>query len=507
MATAPPDPETKIDGPLLRLMLVMLLGGVMGILDTTIVNVGIETLGDRFDAPLKTIEWVATGYLLALAATVPLAGWAAARYGGKTVWLTGLTVFLAGSALSAIAWNAESLIAFRVLQGIGVGALEPTLLTMLALAAGPKRAGKMIGIVGAVVTLGPILGPVLGGVLLEHANWRWMFIINLPIGVLALALAYRQIPADPPREGEPPPLDARGIALLCPGFAAVVYGLSQAAGDSGFGAPQVIAALIAGAALIVGYVLHALRAEHPLIDVRLFRIRGFAGGIGAVFLTGILLFSLLFLIPLYYQVARDRGVMAAGLLLVPQGVGVWIGMPIAGQLFDKIGARALIPFGGVLAALGILGFSTADAGTNTVILVGYSLVTGAGLGFVGAPAMSSVFGSVAPESVPSATAAVYLSNQIGGTLGIAIAALVLQNRTESHAVVPAFQGTFGYLIAIAVVVGAVGLLLRRAAAGASGGDVDGTSDEASNGDAKAVTETEVGSKDGVAAAGPARLEV
>ncbi|MYW01898.1 DHA2 family efflux MFS transporter permease subunit [Streptomyces sp. SID3343] len=461
MAAAPPDPETRIDGPLLRLMLVMLLGGVMGILDTTIVNVGIDTLGAHFDAPLKTIEWVATGYLLALAATVPLAGWAAERFGGKTVWLVGLTVFLAGSALSALAWNAESLIAFRVLQGIGVGALEPTLLTMLARAAGPKRAGKMIGIVGAVVTLGPILGPVLGGVLLEHASWRWMFLINLPIGLIALALAYKEIPADPPREGDPSPLDARGIALLCPGFAAVVYGLSQAAGDSGFGAPQVIVALVAGVLLIAGYVAHALRARYPLIDVRLFAIRGFAGGIGAVFLTGILLFSLLFLIPLYYQLARDRGVMAAGLLLVPQGVGVWIGMPIAGQLFDKVGARALIPFGGVLAALGILGFSTADGGTNTGLLLAYSVVTGAGLGFVGAPAMSSVFGSVPPESIPSATAAVYLSNQIGGTFGIAVAALVLQRRSESHAVIASFQGTFAYLIAIAAVVGAVGLILRK----------------------------------------------
>ncbi|GCD99370.1 DHA2 family efflux MFS transporter permease subunit [Embleya hyalina] len=483
MPAAPPDPETKIDGPLLRLMLVMLLGGVMGILDTTIVNVGIDTLGAHFDAPLETIEWVATGYLLALAATVPLAGWAAGRFGGKTVWLTGLIVFLVGSALSAVAWNAGSLIAFRVIQGVGVGALEPTLLTMLAVAAGPKRAGKMIGIVGAVVTLGPILGPVLGGVLLEHVDWRWMFIINLPIGLVALALAYRQIPADPPREGDPPPLDARGISLLCPGFAVVVYGLSQAAGDSGFGAPRVLAALIAGVALIAGYVLHALRVEHPLIDVRLFRIRGFAGGIGAVFLTGILLFSLLFLIPLYYQLARDRGVMAAGLLLVPQGVGVWIGMPIAGQLFDKVGARALIPFGGVLAALGILGFSTADGGTDTALLVGYSVVTGAGLGFVGAPAMSSVFGSVAPESVPSATAAVYLSNQIGGTLGIAIAALVLQNRSEAHSVVPAFQGTFGYLIAIALVVGAVGLVLRRGPAADAPAPAPALAEAAEDGDA------------------------
>ncbi|MCF2527166.1 DHA2 family efflux MFS transporter permease subunit [Yinghuangia soli] len=465
MNAAPPEEsDTRIDGPLLRLMLVMLLGGVMGILDTTIVNVGIDTLGEHFDTSLGTIEWVATGYLLALAATVPVSGWAAERFGGKTVWLFGLTVFLLGSALSAIAWSPGSLIAFRIVQGIGVGALEPTLLTMLARAAGPARAGKMIGIVGAVVTLGPILGPVLGGVLLEHASWRWMFIINLPIGVIALALAYKQIPADPPREGDPPPLDTRGIALLCPGFAAVVYGLSQAAGDSGFGSPHVIAALAAGAALLTGYTLHALRATAPVLDVRLFRSRGFAGGIGAVFLTGILLFSLLFLLPLYYQLARDRGVMAAGLLLVPQGVGVWIGMPIAGQLYDKVGARVLIPFGGALAALGILGFATAGSGASTWLLVAYSVVTGAGLGFVGAPAMSAAFASVPPESVPSATAAVYLSNQVGGSLGIAIAALVLQNRSESHTVVPAFQGTFAYLIAIAALVAFAGLAIRKTAA-------------------------------------------
>lgn len=462
MTATPADTDTRIDGPLLRLMLVMLLGGVMGFLDTTIVNVGIDTLGAHFDTSLGTIEWVATGYLLAVAVTVPVSGWAAERFGGKTVWLVGLTVFLLGSALAAVAWDPASLIAFRVVQGIGVGALEPTLLTMLARAAGPARAGKMIGIVGAVVTLGPILGPVLGGVLIEHASWRWMFLINLPIGAVALFLAYRQIPADPPREGDPPPLDTRGIALLCPGFAAVVYGLSQAAGDDGFTAVHVILALVAGAALILGYVAHALRTTTaPLVDVRLFANRTFASGIGAVFLTGFLLFSLLFLIPLYYQLARDRGVMAAGLLLVPQGVGVWVAMPIAGQLFDKIGARAVIPFGGVLAAVGILGFSTASGGTATWLLVAYSVLTGLGMGAVGAPAMSSVFGSVAPESIPSATAAVYLSNQIGGAFGIAIAALVLQNRFEAHSVVAAFQGTFAYLIAVAAAVGVLGLVLRK----------------------------------------------
>ncbi len=479
-STAPPAVSDRIDGPLLRLMLVMLVGGLMGLLDTSIVNVGINTLSHNFHVSLKTIEWVASGYLLALAATVPLSGWAAERFGAKTLWLTGLVVFMIGSALSGTSWDAGSLIVFRVLQGVGAGILEPTLLSVLARAAGPSRAGKMIGLVGITVTLGPILGPVVGGAILGHVDWRWIFFINIPIGLVALALAVRSVPADVPAAGPPPKLDVLGIILLCPGFVALVYGLSQASGGTGFGAARVIVGIALGLALIAGYAIRALRTAAPLVDVRLFRSRGFAGAIGSVFLTGLLLFSLLLLIPLYYQQVRGQGVFAAGLLLVPQGAGVWLAMPVSGTLTDKIGARLIIPVGGVLAGAGLAGFAFFGAGTSLALTIVCSVVTGLGLGTIGAPAMSTAFASVPAASVPSATASVYLANQVGGSLGIAVTALVLEDRARTHSPLGAFQGTFGYLLVVAALVIAAGLALPRfrpAAASAAVGPANAPASE------------------------------
>jgi EmrB/QacA subfamily drug resistance transporter len=486
-SSAAPAASDRIDGPLLRLMLVMIVGGLMGMLDTSIVNVGIDTLGRNLHASLKTIEWVASGYLLAMAATIPLSGWAAERFGAKSIWLTGLVVFMVGSILSASSWDAGSLIAFRVVQGIGAGILEPTLLTLLARAAGPARAGKMIGLVGVTITLGPIIGPVLGGAIVGNIDWRWMFLINIPIGLVAFVLALRVVPADIPSGSGPPKFDFLGVALLCPGFVALAYGLSQASGGTGFGTVRVIVAIALGVVLVIGYVLHALRTTAPpLVDVRLFRGRAFGGGVGAVFLTGFLLFSLLLLIPLYYQEAWGHGVFESGLLLVPQGAGVWVAMPIAGILFGKIGARPIIPVGGVLAALGLAGFAFFGAGTSITVLIICSVVTGLGLGAIGAPAMSLAFASVPPASVPSATASLYLANQIGGSLGIAVGALVLQDLARTHSVLSSFQGTFGYLIAIAVLVAIVGLLLPRFRAPAAAPTVELAAELATEGVAESA---------------------
>jgi EmrB/QacA subfamily drug resistance transporter len=459
-----PAPSDRIDGPLLKLIFVLLLGGILGLLDTSIVNVGIETISRSLDSSLKTVEWVATAYLLALSAAVPLGGWALDRFGGRRLWFTGLVVFVSGSVLCSLAWNVYSLIGFRVFQGLGAGLLEPAVLTLVARAAGPARAGKVIGILGVSLTLGPILGPILGGVILENFAWQWMFLINLPIGLVALALAWRTVPDGLAPEGAPAPLDIIGISLLSPAFVAIVYGLSQASGDDGFGSPQVIAGLVVGFALLAGYIGYALRVPAPLLDIRLFRVRGFAAGVSAVFLNAFLLFSLLLLIPLYHQLLRDHGVMAAGLLLVPQGVGGWLSMPISGVLFDRIGGRVIIPVGALLTFIGLAGFTLLGQEASIAVVIAFSFVTGLGLGAIAAPAMSSAFGSVPPGSVPSATAAVYLANQVGGSLGVAFSALLLQNLGDSHPLVDAFQDTFRYLLPAAVLVGVAGLALPGIAA-------------------------------------------
>ncbi len=292
--------EARLDPALLRLLGVLVLGAILALLDATVINVGIDSLGTEFDSPLSTIQWVATGYLLAVAVMVPVAGWAVDRFGGRAVWLTGLGIFLGGSLLTGFAWDAGSLITFRVLTGFGGGVLEPTMLTLLARAAGPTRAGRVMGLMSLPLMLGPVIGPVIGGVVLEWLNWQWLFFFKLPIGLLAVLLAVKVVPGAEPGRSEGQPLDVIGVLLLCPGFAALMYAFSVAGGGSGFGRAEVVIGLVCGLTLIAGYVLHALRTTRaPLIDMRLFSGSGFSASVAAMFLVGGMLYSLLFLVPLY----------------------------------------------------------------------------------------------------------------------------------------------------------------------------------------------------------------
>src|SRR3954465_14609151 len=200
-----------LDRRLLMVWSVVVLGAIMSILDTTVVNVAINTLARDFDTDLATIQWIVTGYTLALATVIPVTGWAADRFGTKRLYMLSIGLFMAGSALSGAAWSAESLIAFRVLQGLGGGMLMPAGMTILTRAAGPQRVGRVMAIIGVPMMLGPILGPILGGWLGDSFSLRWVFFINLPIGLFALALSLRVLPTDQPSRHER--FDALGLLL------------------------------------------------------------------------------------------------------------------------------------------------------------------------------------------------------------------------------------------------------------------------------------------------------
>lgn len=460
VANAEESRPARLDAALLTLVGVMVLGGMMSYLDATIVNVGISTLSGEFKATLSTIEWVTTGYLLAVAVAIPLAGWATARFGAKRMWLIGLTLFLAGSALCALAWNSESLIAFRILQGLGGGMVDPIMIAVLAGAAGPARMGRVMGLISLPITLGPVVGPIVGGLILDYLSWEWMFLVNIPFALAAIVLALLVLPADPPRTSAPVPIDWLGIVTLCPGFAALVYALSQAGAD-GFGSATVIVGLAVGVVLFAAYVGHALRTDKtPLLDLRLFSSKGFTASVSTMFLLGGGLFALLFLLPLYYQQVHGRSVLGAGLLLAPLGLGTMIGMPVAGNLADRVGAKPLVPVGALLVAAGSLVFTQSGAGTSQVALTAAQLVAGFGMGLVGAPTMGSVYRTVPGEAVPSATGAVFILNQIGASLGVAVIALILQGGGAHTApTIDSFDNAFWWPFAAALAVFAAGLLL------------------------------------------------
>jgi EmrB/QacA subfamily drug resistance transporter len=428
-----------------RLSAVVLLGAVMTILDTTIVNVAINTLGRDLHVTVATIQWVATGYLLALSLVIPLTGWAIERFGTRNLWFGALTLFIAGSMLSGASWSAGSLIAFRILQGFAGGVILPVGQTMLAREAGADRMGRVMSVIAVPALLGPVLGPVIGGALIDGLSWRWIFYVNLPVGIVALVAAWRWLQPDEHRNPAAP-IDRMGIALLSPGLAAFVYGVSEA-GIDGVGSVKTIVGTSAGLVLIVAFVLHALRARHPLIDLRLFKDRSFSatGGTMFVFMAG--LFGAMFLFPLYEQAMRAQNALEAGLLLAPQGLAAMVFMPIGGKLSDTIGPRQLVLAGIAFVSLGNLALTQVGSDTSQALLALSGVPRGIGMGLAFPSMLGAAYRTLSQAAIPRATTTVNILQRVGGAVGTAVFAVILQHGLDAghgpHAFATTFWWVFG----------------------------------------------------------------
>jgi len=430
----------KLDPALLRLAGAVMLGAIMVILDTTIVSVAIHDLGDEFDTTLSTISWVTTGYLLALAVVIPLAGWSVERFGAFRMWVLSLALFVIGSALCGLAWSAPVLVAFRVLQGLGGGMIMPIAMTLLARAAGPQRMGRVMSIIGVPTLIAPVLGPVIGGLIVDHLSWRWIFYVNLPVGILALFLGWRVLERDD-RGSAQHRLDLPGLAMISPGLAALVYGLSEAGNGGGFGATKVQVAIPLGVVLLAGFVVYAVRRDEALLDMKMFRNRPVSVASIATFVIGAMLFGAMFLLPLYYQIVRGQSAMAAGLLLAPQGLGAMISMPLAGKIADRRGAGRVVPAGMAVALVSTLAFTQVDGHTNEVLLALALFVRGLGFGAAMMPSMGAAFETLSPAAVPRATTTLNILQRVGGSLATALVAVELQRGIASR--LPGLAGSGG----------------------------------------------------------------
>jgi EmrB/QacA subfamily drug resistance transporter len=431
LTAIPSSPQrASLDRGLLTVAAVVVLGAVMSILDTTVVNVAINTLARDFETTLPTIQWVVTGYTLALATVIPVTGWAADRFGTKRLYLLSIVLFLGGSLLSGAAWSAESLIAFRVLQGLGGGMLMPLGMTILTRAAGPGRVGRVMSIIGVPMLLGPILGPILGGWLVDDVSWRWIFFINLPIGIFALALAARVLPRDTPAPQHG--FDALGLALLSPGLALFIYGLAETSGEGGFGSVKVLGPFIAGVTLLALFVRHALRADEPLIDLRLFTNRTFAAASGMLVLFTIAVFGAMLLLPLYLQTVRGESALSSGLLLAPQGLGAMLVMPIAGQLTDRTGIGRIVLVGVTLIIASTLALTQIAADTSYWLLGVTLFVFGMGMGSTMMPIMSGAMQTLRRAAVARASTTLNILNQVGASIGTAVLTVILTHELSNR---------------------------------------------------------------------------
>lgn len=417
--------DDRLDRTVWMASAVVVVGAIMAILDVTVVNVAIDRLSRDFEANLSTIQWVVTGYTLALATVIPLSGWAADRFGSKRLYMISLGLFMIGSALAGMAWSAESLIVFRILQGLGGGMIMPVGMTILARAAGPHRVGRVMAVVGVPMLLGPIMGPILGGWLVDQVSWRWIFYINVPIGIVALIMAARILKRDEPEPAEK--LDLLGLALVSPGLAIFIYGLAQSAEAGGFLNSDVLVPALIGLGLIATFIWHELRPSttNPLIDLSLFKNRVFRAAAATLSLFGVAFFGAMLLLPLYFQVVRGASAMDAGLLLAPQGLGAMLTMPIAGKLTDRIGAGRLVLPGMVLIMIGMATFTQVGDDTSYLLLCGSLFVLGLGMGMTMMPTMSAALQTLSHAAVARASTTLNIIQQVGGSIGTAILSVIL----------------------------------------------------------------------------------
>lgn len=455
--------EDRIDPHVMKIAVALIVGSLAVSFDTTIVSVALDTLAGRLDVSISRIQWVSTGYLLALGVSIPLAGWAQSRFGGKRVWLFALALFLLGSVLCSLAWNADSLIAFRVVQGLGGGLLMPLFSTLIMQAAAGRSLGRTMSIVTLPFVVGPIIGPVIGGALLHWLDWRWLFWVNIPFCVAGFVLAWRMLDAD--ATSERPRFDTVGWLLLAPSMVAVLLGLTDSAQAGGLGRTDAYLPLIAGAVLLAAFALYSLRrAGRALVDVRLFAHRPLASASALTFLSGAGLYGGMALLPLYWQQVRGESVLMAGLLIAPQGVGALLSRPLAGGLSDRFGARWVAFVGFVLIGIATVPFALASETTNQWYLMAVLVVRGFGLAAVSIPLQAAAFVGLRRDEIPGAGVITRIAQQIGGSFGVAVLLLILAAALRGHSgaaaqTAHAFDHAFWWAVGFTAVALALSLML------------------------------------------------
>ena len=440
---------------------VIMIGSALSFLDSTIVNVALQSLSVTLHASLAEVQWVVTGYLLALAAVIPVTGWAARRAGAARLYIAALAVFTVGSALCALSRSAGMLIACRVLQGAGGGAILPAGTILWTSQAGKAQMARVMSLIGIPVVLAPMLGPTLGGLLIQGLGWQAIFWLNVPLGTAGVILGARLLPRG--GGGDAGPLDLAGLALAAGGTTGLTYGLAQIGTQAGAAA---VAALAAGTGLLAVFIVRSARITRPLLDVRLYASRAFAAASATSFSLGAAMFGGMILMPLYFQVVRGQDVIATGLLLAPSGAGALLANRLAAPMTDRLGAGPTALAGGLLSVAATVPFVFLGARTSYVLLCLVMAIRGAGIGLSLVPAMTAAYRALPAGKIADATPQLNVLQRVGGSIGTAVFTVIL-TRQLAHAASPAaaagaFGTTFAWVLAITAVAAVPALLLARA---------------------------------------------
>ncbi len=418
--------QTPIQGSKLGITIAAMLGALMAVIDISIVNVALSDIRASFGTPLDQIAWVSTGYAMANVTVIPLSGWFQRRFGFRNYYAGSLLMFTAASALCAFAWNLPSLVVFRILQGIGGGAIIPTSQNILF----GRYPQKEHGMAGALFALGaitgPLLGPTIGGKLIDVASWHWIFLINVPVGLLAAWVSFVSI-KEPAFKPSRDPIDARGIGLLAVGMVALQYVLEEGNRDGWFEDMRIVFLACTAVICLVTFVVHELETPHPVVDFRVFKNVSYSAATALNFLVGTALFAGSFLFSLFAGTILRYEALDIGMLFLR---GSWIQlliMPLVGRLVGKVDNRGLIAFGivGITASLWLNGHLTQLADTHAMTLPIF--VRSLGLGFCFVPLSVVALSGLKPSERGSAAGLFNLTRELGGSIGTAWMSTMITN--------------------------------------------------------------------------------
>lgn len=404
----------------------------MEVLDTTVVNVSLPHIAGDLSATIDESTWALTSYLVANAIILPLAGWLSHQFGRKRLLMLSVSGFTLASLLCGIAPSLPFLILFRVVQGMTGGALQPLSQAVLLEAFPPEQRGKAMGFWGLGIVVAPIFGPVLGGWLTDSYSWRWVFYINLPVGIAALVMI-KMFVFDPAYIGSRRArVDWTGIGLLALGIGALQIFLDKGQEDDWFASRLMTSLAIVSAVALAAFLVHELRVEHPVVDLRVFRLPTYATGVFLITMVGFVLYGSLVLLPIFLQTLLGYPSLQAGIAMSPRGMGSFLAMPLVGLFLGRIDARRLLGAGLVGGSATLFWLGSLNLQTGYWDVFWPQFVQGISLALLFVPLTTITMDPIPRESMGNATSIFNLMRNIGGSLGIAVATTLLARRQQLH---------------------------------------------------------------------------
>jgi EmrB/QacA subfamily drug resistance transporter len=453
----------QILGPLTAII----VGMFMVVLDNSALNVVVPHLRQDFSASYHTVQWAITGYALAQAAVIPLSGWMSDRIGAKRVFLASVAMFSMGSLLCALANNIDTLVIFRILQGLGGGMVAPIGFAFTFRLSPPSKVGTVMSIMSIPILLAPALGPVLSGWLVDYISWHWIFFINVPVGVVGVLIGLRTLPNLERQSGAP--LDVVGMVLAPLGFVSLSYGVTE--GSMSWTSLPTIGGLSVGIIAMVLFVVSQLRHQYPLMEIRAFQSGSFTRGIVVLWITQFAFFGTIFLIPQYLQTVKDYSAFDAGLCMLPYALTTAVLNQISGRLFDRFGARWLAVIGIACLAAAAFLFSRVPPHAGFGAIVGPIVLLGASLGLSIMPITSHVLKAAPQHLIGRVTSLTSAMQQVMVSFSVAGLTTALTTKDHMFSVVfpaspatawsDAFRATFLIIVGIALAGFILSFMLGR----------------------------------------------